>query len=71
MERLGLDAWLKAEGLRRDGFNLVDGEQLIRINLEALAGRHVLGVRAQLSIRVARHPGRRTAVQRRAGLRRA
>jgi p-hydroxybenzoate 3-monooxygenase len=42
MERLGLDARLKAEGLKHDGFNLADGERLIRIDLEALVGGHVV-----------------------------
>src|SRR5918993_5758178 len=42
MERLGLDARLKAEGLPHDGFNLADGERLIRIDVAALTGRHVV-----------------------------
>ena len=33
MARLGLDARLKSEGLPHDGFNLADGERLIRIEL--------------------------------------
>lgn len=41
MERLGLDARLKAEGLPHDGFNLADGERLIRIDLKALTGKRV------------------------------
>src|SRR6187399_2795600 len=41
MERLGLDARLKAEGLPHDGFNLADGERLIRIDLKELTGRQV------------------------------
>lgn len=41
MERLGLDARLKAEGLRHDGFNLAYGERLIRIDLAELTGKHV------------------------------
>ena len=41
MERLGLDARLKAEGLPHDGFNLADGDRLIRIDLEELTGSHV------------------------------
>lgn len=41
MERLGLDARLKAEGLPHDGFNLADGESLIRIDLKALTGKQV------------------------------
>lgn len=42
MERLGLDARLKTEGLIHKGFNLADGERLIRIDLEALTGSHVV-----------------------------
>jgi p-hydroxybenzoate 3-monooxygenase len=42
MERLGLDARLKAEGLPHDGFNLADGERLIRINVAELTGKHVV-----------------------------
>lgn len=42
MERLGLDARLKAEGLIHDGFNLADGERLIRIDIAALTGGHVV-----------------------------
>jgi p-hydroxybenzoate 3-monooxygenase len=42
MERLGLDARLKTEGLIHEGFNLADGERLIRIDLEALTGSHVV-----------------------------
>jgi len=42
MERLGLDARMKAEGLPHDGFNLADGERLIRIDIAALTGKHVM-----------------------------
>jgi p-hydroxybenzoate 3-monooxygenase len=42
MERLGLDARLKAEGLPHDGFNLADGERLIRIPVAELTGQHVV-----------------------------
>jgi p-hydroxybenzoate 3-monooxygenase len=42
MERLGLDARLRAEGLPHDGFNLADGERLIRIDVAALTGQHVV-----------------------------
>ncbi len=42
MERLGLDARLKAEGLVHDGFNLADGERLIRIDIADLTGGHVV-----------------------------
>jgi p-hydroxybenzoate 3-monooxygenase len=41
MERLGLDQRLKAEGLVEDGFNLADGERLIRIDIAGLTGKHV------------------------------
>ena len=41
MERLGLDARLKAEGLPHDGFNLADGERLIRIAIADLTGQQV------------------------------
>lgn len=42
MERLGLDDRLKAEGLPHDGFNLADGERLIRIDIAELTGKHVV-----------------------------
>jgi p-hydroxybenzoate 3-monooxygenase len=42
MERLGLDDRLKAEGLVHDGFNLADGERLIRIDMAELTGKHVV-----------------------------
>jgi p-hydroxybenzoate 3-monooxygenase len=42
MSRLGLDTRLKAEGLVHDGFNLADGKRLIRIDIAALTGRHVV-----------------------------
>jgi p-hydroxybenzoate 3-monooxygenase len=41
LHRLGIDARLDAEGLRHDGFNLADGERLIRIDIAGLTGRHV------------------------------
>jgi p-hydroxybenzoate 3-monooxygenase len=41
MERLGLDARLKAEGLVEAGFNLADGERLIRIDCLGLTGKTV------------------------------
>ena len=41
MERLGLDTRLKAEGLPHAGFNLADGERLIRIDLAELTGNNV------------------------------
>src|SRR5688572_27632444 len=42
MARLGLDQRLKAEGLPHDGFNLADGERLIRIDVAELTGKHVV-----------------------------
>ena len=42
MTRLGLDARMKQEGLIEEGFNLASGEQLIRIDIAALTGRHVM-----------------------------
>ena len=42
MERLGLDGRLRAEGLVHEGFNLADGERLIRIDIKALTGGHVV-----------------------------
>jgi len=42
MERLGLDARLKVEGLPHDGFNLADGQRLIRIDVAGLTGKHVV-----------------------------
>lgn len=42
MERLGLDARLKAEGLVEEGFNLADGERLIRIDVADLTGKTVV-----------------------------
>jgi p-hydroxybenzoate 3-monooxygenase len=41
MERLGLDTRLKAEGLVEAGFNLADGERLIRIDCLGLTGKTV------------------------------
>jgi len=42
MERLGLDARLKAEGLPHEGFNLADGERLTRIPITELTGKQVM-----------------------------
>jgi len=49
MARLGLDARLKAEGLLHGGFNLADGERLIRIDVAELTGKHV-GVYGQTEL---------------------
>ena len=42
MERLGLYARMKAEGLPHGGFNLADGERLIRIDVAGLTGDSVM-----------------------------
>ncbi|GFM29313.1 4-hydroxybenzoate 3-monooxygenase [Novosphingobium sp. PY1] len=42
MERLGLDARMKAEGLPHDGFNLADGQRLIHIDIARLTGKQVM-----------------------------
>lgn len=42
MERIGLDARLKAEGLVEEGFNLADGERLIRIDVANLTGQTLM-----------------------------
>lgn len=42
MSRLGLDQRLRAEGLVEHGFNLADGERLIRIDCAALTGKSVV-----------------------------
>jgi len=42
MAQLGLDERMKAEGLPHDGFNLADGERLIRIDIAGLTGGHVM-----------------------------
>lgn len=42
LERLDLDARLKAEGLPHGGFNLADGERLIRIDIAELTGQQVV-----------------------------
>lgn len=42
MERLGLDARMKAEGMWHAGFNLADGDRLIRIDMADLVGSRVM-----------------------------
>jgi p-hydroxybenzoate 3-monooxygenase len=42
MDRLGLGARMHEEGLVHDGFNLADGERLIRIDIAALTGKQVM-----------------------------
>ncbi len=50
MERLGLDGRLKAEGLPHDGFNLADGERLIRIDIADLTGGQQVVVYGQTEL---------------------
>ena len=40
--RLGIDGRMQKEGLPHGGFNLADGERLIRIDIEGLTGRTVM-----------------------------
>jgi len=42
MTRLGVDKRMKAEGLVEAGFNLATNDRLIRIDITALTGRHVM-----------------------------
>ena len=42
LDRLGINARMHAEGLPHDGFNLADGERLIRIDIAALTGKQVM-----------------------------
>lgn len=42
MRQLGLDARMQTEGLWHDGFNLADGERLIRIDMAELTGQRVM-----------------------------
>ncbi len=42
VERLGLDARMKLEGMWHDGFNLADGDRLIRIDMADLVGSRVM-----------------------------
>ncbi|HWW65233.1 MAG TPA: 4-hydroxybenzoate 3-monooxygenase [Sphingomonadaceae bacterium] len=42
LDRLGLNARKDAEGLPHDGFNLADGERLIRVDIARLTGRQVM-----------------------------
>jgi p-hydroxybenzoate 3-monooxygenase len=42
MERLGLAGRMNREGLPHDGFNLADGERLIRIDIANLTGQQVM-----------------------------
>jgi p-hydroxybenzoate 3-monooxygenase len=42
MHQLGIDKRMNAEGLIEAGFNLADGERLIRIDIAELTGKHVM-----------------------------
>ncbi len=42
MTRLGIDARMNAEGLIEQGFNLATSDRVIRIDIAALTGRHVM-----------------------------
>jgi len=42
LDRLGINARMRAEGLPHGGVNLADGERLIRIDIAALTGRPVM-----------------------------
>ncbi len=39
LDRIGLGARMHAEGLPHDGFNLADGQRLVRIDIHALTGK--------------------------------
>lgn len=41
LRQLGVDARLNADGMIEDGFNLATDDQIIRIDIKALTGRHV------------------------------
>jgi len=42
LHRLGLDAGLNANGILEEGFNLADGARVVRIDITALTGKHVV-----------------------------
>ena len=42
MRRLGLDARMNLEALVEDGFNLADGDMMVRIDIKALTGKTVV-----------------------------
>jgi p-hydroxybenzoate 3-monooxygenase len=42
VDQLGLGARMHAEGLPHDGFNLADGERLVRIDIHELTGQRVM-----------------------------
>lgn len=42
MDRIGVNARMRAEGLPHDAFNLADGEKLIRIDVANLTGKQVM-----------------------------
>ncbi len=41
LHRLGIDEGLNAHGMKEEGFNLADGERLLRIPIHELTGKHV------------------------------
>ncbi len=42
LHKLGVDSGLNAHGMMEEGFNLADGENLIRIEITRLTGKHVV-----------------------------
>ncbi len=42
LHRLGIDDGLNANGMQEEGFNLADGAHMIRIDIAALTGKHVV-----------------------------
>ena len=42
LHRLGVDAGLNANGMMEEGFNLADGERIVRIKITELTGKHVV-----------------------------
>jgi len=50
MKRLGLEGRMMAEGLLHDGFNLADGERLIRIDMAELTGGQQVMVYGQTEL---------------------
>jgi p-hydroxybenzoate 3-monooxygenase len=42
LDRIGVGTRMHAEGLPHDGFNLADGERLVRIDIHALTGKRVM-----------------------------
>ena len=42
LHRLGVDAGLNANGLMEEGFNLADGDRLLRVPITEMTGKHVV-----------------------------